>query len=464
MLCTAALLALPLVLGACYDDCEKSGSHLLQSHARRVEPKYFWQSGRGNFPNFAVSEETGPFLLNQSLKWSWHHPAGRFHTLTWGTAIDHQRNVYLSAADGLRKFDKDGKQLWEVNVLPANLMNAPAIYQGSVFTSDTSGAVRAVSMQTGKPVWFTNTSKAICQDNGFNMVHEGVVFSAGDCREPSSMGTANHLVTALNASDGEILWTFEPDVPVWNFLALFPDKETMIFQDMTGQIYRMSLGGQVLWKAGGKPGTWTDGGASLGNGMVFAVNNNHPFYSKEFSGEDTPGTLSAFDLDGHLQWQVTTPRPPNNAPAIGKVAGWPGMSLILPLCHQGWPGASCDVHAYDANTGGLRWVFHGPKQTGQYQAGDAEGVNDRLKSGLRPMCLPNGWSAPTISGDGTVFVGNEMGPLYALRDLDGDGRVLGDNEVSYFDTHGAFSGTATPALAGNMVAAASCDTLFVFKG
>ena len=29
---------------------------------------------------------------------------------------------------------------------------------------------------------------------------------------------------ALNASDGEILWTFQPDTPVWNFLALFPDK------------------------------------------------------------------------------------------------------------------------------------------------------------------------------------------------------------------------------------------------
>jgi hypothetical protein len=24
----------------------------------------------------------------------------------------------------------------------------------------------------------------------------------------------------------------------------------------------------VLWKAGGKEGTWTDGGASLGNGMA----------------------------------------------------------------------------------------------------------------------------------------------------------------------------------------------------
>jgi hypothetical protein len=26
--------------------------------------------------------------------------------------------------------------------------------------------------------------------------------------------------------------------------------------------------------------------------------------------------------DGALKWQVTTPRPPNNAPAVGKVYGW----------------------------------------------------------------------------------------------------------------------------------------------
>jgi hypothetical protein len=41
----------------------------------------------------AAPQEIGPFLLNQSLKWSWHHPAGRFHTLTWGTAIDHQMKL-----------------------------------------------------------------------------------------------------------------------------------------------------------------------------------------------------------------------------------------------------------------------------------------------------------------------------------------------------------------------------------
>lgn len=41
---------------------------------------------------------------------------------------------------------------------------------------------------------------------------------------------------ALNASDGEILWTFEPDVPVWNFLALFPDKDGDVRAGLGGRI------------------------------------------------------------------------------------------------------------------------------------------------------------------------------------------------------------------------------------
>ena len=209
------------------DECDRSGGNLLQSfaQARRAE-KYAWQSGRGNFPNFAVAEANGPFNLSETLSRSWHHPKGRFHTLTWGTVLDHQLNVYLSAADGLRKFDVDGQSLWEHHTLPAILMNAPAIYQGSIFASDTLGGVRALSMSTGKLLWHSNLSMPIGEDNGFTMVHEGVVFTAAGWRDPSPMGPANHMVKALNASDGQILWTYEPDAPVWNFLPLFPDRES----------------------------------------------------------------------------------------------------------------------------------------------------------------------------------------------------------------------------------------------
>ena len=43
----------------------------------------------------------------------------------------------------------------------------------------------------------------------------------------------------------------------------------------------------------------------------------------------------------------------------------------------------------------------------------------------RDLCLPNGWSAPAIAADGTVFLGNEEGRVFALRDADGDGRAPG---------------------------------------
>ncbi|OLQ15585.1 Nephrocystin-3 [Symbiodinium microadriaticum] len=328
------------------------------------------------------------------------------------------------------------------------VMNAPSLYNGMVYGSDTFGHVFALDMQTGKQVWKTKVADNIGQDNGFNMVREGVALTACDWRKPSPNAEANQKVKALNASTGQELWTYEPDTAVWNFLPLFVDESSFVFQDMTGKVYRLNLiTGAVLWKAGGLNGTWTDGGAAVGpNGLVYAVNNNHPI--SLLMTESNPGTLSAYNIsDGQLVWAVTTPRPPNNAPAVGHVMNLPGMSVVMPLCQQVLPGATCDVHVYDAETGGLQWVFHGPSQKGLLQAGDAEGILGRISRGVRSMCLPNGWSAPTIDSQGTVFVGNEEGNFYALRDLDGDGVTFGDGEVAFFDTKASFSGSSSPAIA-----------------
>lgn len=478
---TALLGTLPLALAVVTGDCERqdcdspSNIFLQTAHHRQREEKYHWPSGRGRFPFFAVSENNAPFHVNSSLAWSWHHPEGRFHTLTYGTAVDNDLNVYLTCADAMRKFDKDGNLLWEHGCMPANFMNAPVIHQGMVYISDTKGGVRALDMKDGKRIWHTNVSETTGQDNGFNMVHKGVLFAAADWTGDSPQGPANKYVKALNASTGDLLWSYQPDMPIWNFLALFPDESSLVFQDMTGKAYRLSLEGKLMWKAGGLEGTWTDGGAALGpNGLVYTVNNNHPpgYMTKlTWDPPTLPGTLSAYDVkDGALKWQVTTPRPPNNAPAVGKVYGWDGLSVVIPVCQQVFPGATCDVNVYDANTGEPRWVFHGPTQKGLMQAGDLEGLTTRnaifsLESGGsgRFVCLPNGWSAPTITADGTVFVGSEEGPIFALRDADGDGRVLGEQEVSSFDSKGAFSGSSSAAIAPQMMAIASCDSLFVFK-
>ncbi|CAE7814485.1 unnamed protein product [Symbiodinium sp. CCMP2592] len=464
-------------------EVEQLAVNMLQAHivargssSSQAQPNYHWASGRGNFPDYAVSQNVAPFNLNRSLAWSWHHPEGRFATLTYGTAIDEDGNIYLSAADGMRKFGTNGLLLWEYISLPAEVMNAPALYQGRVYGSSTMGHVFCLDMQTGQEVWKTRVSEAIGQDNGFNMVHDGVAIAACDWRLPSSYGPANQKVKGLNASTGEEMWTFQPDTPVWNFLPLFVEGGAFMFQDMTGKVYNVLLDtGHLVWKAGGREGTWTDGGIALGpNGLVYAVNKNHPVpmapsnpYSVEpmvLVSEYSPGTLSAYNTsDGHLMWKVTTPRPPNNVPAVGKVLNLPGVSVVMPLCQQVHIGASCDVQVHDAETGGLRWTFHGPAQAGLYQAADAEGFATRLAHGVRGMCLPNGWSAPTIDAAGTVFVGNEEGKFFALRDLDGDGAVSGQDEVAFYHTHAAFAGSSSPAVAPGTVAVASCDTLFVFK-
>ena len=472
-----SVLAVSSILGKALgteecQDAEQASFSVLQTHqlltkdhVKKEEEEFFWASGRGNFPEYAVSQHPAPFKLADAFAWQWHHPLGRFATLTYGTAIDGESNIYLSAADGIRKFDQNGTMLWEYESLPAEVVNAPSVYDGMVYSSDTHGNAFALDMETGHVVWNTSVAVNIGQDNGFNMVHAGIALVACDWREPSPMGAANHKIKALNASTGGVLWTYVPDTAVWNFLPLFVDDDSFVFQDMTGKVYRLTLStGDLVWKTGGLNGTWTDGGAAVGaNGLVYAVNNNHR-PDEDPKTEDMPGTLSAYNLtDGQLVWTITTPRPPNNAPAVGHVKNLPDFSVVMPLCQQVRPGATCDVHVYDAETGGLRWVFHGPSQDGLLQAGDLEGVLGRTKRGVRGMCLPNGWSAPTIDAEGTVFVGNEMGNFYALRDLDGDGVTFGEGEVAFYDTKAAFSGSSSPAVAPGLLAVASCDTLFVFK-
>lgn len=52
------------------EDCESPSNILLQTaHHHQREKKYFWPSGRGKYPFFAVSEHNAPFHLNDSLAW-----------------------------------------------------------------------------------------------------------------------------------------------------------------------------------------------------------------------------------------------------------------------------------------------------------------------------------------------------------------------------------------------------------
>jgi outer membrane protein assembly factor BamB len=272
---------------------------------------------------------------------------------------------------------------------------------------------------------------------------------------------ADQLVTGLNASDGKVMWNFRPDAPVWNFMASFAGDGTFTFQDYEGKAYRCRVDdGSLIWKNGGVENSWTDGTSLLGpNKVVYTVSNRNLI-----GGPDAPGDVSAYQLeDGKLLWRTEVPRPPNNLPAIGKLAGHSGLSLVQPIGQQCRKGAPTDVYALDAQSGKVQWIFNGPSQKERLQAGDRipEAMAQRALANVRPITLPNPWSAPTIDSNGIVFIGSEEGSFYRLADKDGDGQVT-NAEVSSIDTGACFSGSGAAAVAPGMLVATSIDAMYVF--
>lgn len=317
----------------------------------------------------------------------------------------------------------------------------------------------ALNMQTGKEIW----SKIIGTGNDGNYgqvsAHDGVVITA-----TNQTGGSNSVVVGLNEADGSILWTYKPEVSLWNFEVSFPGDGTFVFQDLAGGPHRcMMKDGSLIWKQDGIKDSWTDGQTTVGpNGVVYAVSNyNH---GQPIPGYEGVGLLRAFRLsDGKLLWNVSTPRPPNDVPVVGQLAGHTGLSVVLPMGQQCTQGEQIDVRAYNAETGELQWTFEGPKQLGPEVAGDLEGIPARAASHIQTMTKPNPWGQAAIDATGIVYVGGETGHFFALRDSNSDGHVFGDNEISVFETGAAFVGSSGPALAPGLLAVGAQDSLHVWQ-
>lgn len=425
------------------------------SPEQQTQQLYYKPSGMAG-----VSPYTANVDLSKGPSWTWMSGG---HTMGYGSTMDNELNVYFTAIDGIRKFGPNGELLWQHITLPDNVYNTASLANGAVYAEDSSGHAFALDMATGNTIWRTQVTSStngahppmqldmfLTTPNGFTNVNDGIMVI------DSHRDMASHHAFGLNATDGSMLWSFKASNPFWSFGASFPGDGSVVFQDYTGVAYCLGArDGKLIWKSDDNGDSFALGTANIGpDGSVYTVENNAMSFSENTEGRLTKRRLS----DGEVMWQVTTPHPPNNQPLVGHGLVIQGMGSPQQR------NATTYVYAYDEETGDVKWVFNGPAQQTKQQAGDEEMGFIRFMNGLPyQFCLPTPWSSPSFGDDGTVYIGNQAGGFYSLRDTDGDGVVSWPEEVSVYNTAFGFAGSSSPAIAPGMVAIASCDGLAVFK-
>mmetsp|Transcript_20722 Transcript_20722/g.64727 ORF Transcript_20722/g.64727 Transcript_20722/m.64727 type:complete len:149 (-) Transcript_20722:81-527(-) len=121
----------------------------------------------------------------------------------------------------------------------------------------------------------------------------------------------------------------------------------------------------------------------------------------------------------------------------------------------GKPEKTAAIRAFDARTGAPTWSTELPPYGRKAARGDEEGYLERKRlMNPRDQCLPAQFGAPTISADGTIYVGRADGLLYAVES--------GTGKFRTFDAEAGFLHPGT-SWAPGMMAVTTCDGLFVWN-
>jgi len=378
-------------------------------------------------------------------------------------AIDSKNNIYLTSHDALRKFNPDGKILWNFTDT-STIPEVPSLYNGAIYFTNDKGHVTALEMETGDVIWrksaLVKDAKSSAPDTWSMSAADGTVISA-----VSASGQVNEYLVALDAKTGKVRWSFKPDDAIYNVLVAITNGSA-IFSDYTGKAYNVDLKtGERRWKAGpAEDKVETDfstGGTVVGPNGVAYVTSNAKVANK------SSGFVTAFNItNGKILWRTSTDYAANNGAVVGTIGGRLAVAIGVGLnpdmpdplkqklkkVHDNatsLPEKKGRVLALDAETGKQLWSHEMPLWHGW-------GAGEKARS----VCLPDSFGNAAISGDGTVYVGFQSGHFYGINDLDNDGKISPE-EASFYDTGRCFQGS--PAIAPGMLVATPCNGMHVSK-
>jgi len=463
---------------------------------------HYWDQPRGRQGQYSQTSYGLPRKLlkagnlTDALAWTWEHPTG-IGEFVWGTLIDYAKNIYIETLrHGVFKFSPDGKPLWHS---PAN-SELSSLTGDTLLTLGDDGTMSGLDIETGEPRWSKQVGKAAGGQGDMVTAHNGVAIAAVDHYPNYTMGDNGIWtikVIGVNASTGDVLWSYLPDCGLWNIMGVFPDEDTVNFMDSCGQVYRMGLfNGSLLWKHAQSLDSFTDGGLTLGpDGSIYTCSNGPHSFSqivKDKGMENVKGAVRKYSQSGELIWETMIAHPCMNFPAVSPdgrtLVLSDGANVLSPptrdqlpegkskafidefykfqveliknksqLAYYGKPDLDASMIGYDTQTGQVSWQREvEPWHAMSFARDEERAYRNKLHDPRQPIphCGPPHWGGPTIDDDGNVYMGRSDGNLYIYNPRD-------NSQITFPTNDGMLMGGVS--FAPGLMVVPTCSFVYVFR-
>ena len=341
--------------------------------AKTAQDHSEWIGKGGNLIRSGSTWAVPPVDLSKGPTWTWEAPLGGL--VRGSPVVDSKGCIYQSTIDGqIVKFSQTGDVLWAISTEGISFPGNPVHLAGVLYNFGTDGQMLALDSNDGKKLWQTKACDMASGDTHTIIAGDGVVLaSCLNKGEDKTFGSAT-MIVACNATDGQVMWKYRPDNGLYNWIGSIQSGD-LLFSDMNGGVYRMSLkDGSLVWKVPAPAGaTSTTGGLSGATiGLVYVTHNLD-------SPDGHVGLLSVYTAaDGKPVWQRSFPKfPANSGPAIATGGDEPFVVIAIGT-NPGFAlgkGAVLDLDPFDKNdTSGTQ---HHPSKAVAMDAKDGRLVNLR---------------------------------------------------------------------------------------
>mmetsp|Transcript_942 Transcript_942/g.2624 ORF Transcript_942/g.2624 Transcript_942/m.2624 type:complete len:540 (+) Transcript_942:2-1621(+) len=447
-----------------------------------------WPYKSGNANRTGVSQWIAPFKLTRP-SWVWDEPdlddkPFKYQQVIHSSPIlDEDFNTYITSTTGyMYSINKTGHTRWSFQFSHSHPGN-PALLDGVLYVASMDGIAWAIDAETGTELWQTRIGICSTLDSHSAMaVDDIVLFPAtsiewnpevhqADGREPFC---GNEELVALSTIDGSEKWRYSIATRAgtigYNIAPVIVGK-SVLFDDFSGGLFRLSLedGKEHFYIPGPLVGIWSTGGMLVGpNNKAYVARNKNA--SLGANGRD--GFVRCFSVfTGRIVWQRKFDTAMNAGLAMGYVKGHPHRLAVIAAPGNNlapnkmpWWGRALEgivlwmyspksfVYALDASTGDIIWELELLEPSLQ-NAGQSANYS----------CFPAVFGAPSLDGDGTVYISWSGGYVLAIRDWDGDGKI--DNkdgmELSMYK-HG-WGSNGNVAIGPNYLVVPTCRQVFGFE-